>query len=79
MIACDGEAAVREAHEELDPKVRPFQMREGYDGICLRNLIVESTDNISLKVANQFKRLSEWDDLHELGEVAQGHLAAQVA
>ena len=78
LFACDDEATVRRVTEELEDRLRPFRTSAGQDGIVLSSLDAEIIGEITLRQANTYSRLSEWDELSELGEVAEDHLAAML-
>jgi hypothetical protein len=76
LLACDDEETLRRITEDLEDALRPFRGSGGRDGIVLTSLDMETTDGITLKLSNTYTRLSEWDELSELGDVAEDHLAA---
>ena len=78
LFACDDEDTLRSLTEAIEDALRVFRDPAGHDGIVLTRLDLQITDDITLKVSNTYTRLSEWDDLSELGEVAEAHLAGML-
>jgi hypothetical protein len=79
LLACDDETTQRCITERLEDALQPFRAAGGSHGIFLANLDVETTDGITLKHANEYQRLSEWDELSELGSVTGNHVNVLMA
>lgn len=75
LFACDDEDTVRRIDEALETTMNALKS-PGPHGILLKSFEVATTDGVTLKQANQYKRLTEWDELTELGTVASQHVDA---
>jgi hypothetical protein len=78
LLACDDEDTLRQIAEKTEDALRPFRCTAGHDGILLAGLDMETTDGITLRQSNTYTRLSDWDELSDLGDVVQDHLAAML-
>lgn len=78
LFACNDDETLRQVTEGLEDRLRPFRNSVGRDGVVLLSLDAEIVDEITLGQANTYSRLSDWDELSELGQVADDHLAVML-
>ena len=78
LFACDDDDVVERVTLALDDPLKPFRDPAGRDGVVLKSLDYDTANNITLLQANNYYRLSDWDELSDLGEVAEDHLSAML-
>ena len=78
LFACDDDDVVEQVTMALDEPLKPFRDPAGRDGVVLKSLDFDRADNITLVKSNNYYRLSDWDELSDLGEVAEDHLSAML-
>ena len=74
LLVCDDDKAVQVIEFALEEAVRPFRKEGGDCGVVLNEFEVETADTVTLKRANSYTRLSDWDDVSSFGDVLEDHL-----